>query len=56
MIRRWKPWERSTGPKTEAGKRASAKRGFKGAVRQQARLVAKALKEQGEALESLGKG
>ena len=23
-IRRWRPWERSTGPKTEAGKTASS--------------------------------
>ena len=29
-IRRWKPWERSTGPKTEEGKARSAMRGDKG--------------------------
>jgi hypothetical protein len=42
-IRRWKPWERSTGPKTEVGKRRSAMRGYKGGVRPKLREIAKAL-------------
>lgn len=25
LIRKWKPWEQSTGPRTEAGKAASAR-------------------------------
>ncbi len=54
LIRAWKPWERSTGPRSEAGKQVSAQRGFRGAVREQARIVAAALKEQREVLESLG--
>ena len=44
MIRRWKPWERSTGPKTPEGKRRSAMRGYKGAVRPSLRILAKALR------------
>ena len=42
-IRRWRPWENSTGPKTEAGKRRAAMRGYKGGVRPKLRELAKAL-------------
>jgi hypothetical protein len=34
LIRRWRPWEKSTGPKTAEGKARSARRGFKGGTRQ----------------------
>lgn len=44
-IRQWRPWEKSTGPKTIDGKRASAMRGFKGGVRQELRALARALRE-----------
>lgn len=30
LIKNWKPWERSTGPRTEAGKARSAGNAFKG--------------------------
>lgn len=33
-IRRWRPWERSTGPKTSEGKARCAQNAFKGAQRQ----------------------
>lgn len=46
-IRQWRPWEKSTGPKTPEGKRASAMRGYKGAVRQELRALARALREHG---------
>ena len=29
LIQRWKPWEKSTGPKSKDGKRTSAMRGLK---------------------------
>lgn len=29
LMRHWKPWERSTGPKTEAGKEVSKMNGWK---------------------------
>jgi hypothetical protein len=45
MIHRWKPWLKSTGPKTEEGKRRSAIRGFKGAVRPTLRVLARALRD-----------
>lgn len=37
MIRTWKPWERSTGPKTPAGKAAVARNPWKGGHRQKLR-------------------
>src|SRR5688572_7987166 len=45
-IHRWKPWERSTGPKTIEGKGRSARRGFKGAHRPTLRHVARLLRDQ----------
>ena len=48
LIRRWRPWEKSTGPTTEEGKRRSAMRGYKGGQRQQMRELARLLREQAE--------
>ena len=53
MIRKWKPWKQSTGPKTEEGKRQSAMRGYKGRHRQQQREIARALKETQKSLDSI---
>ena len=52
-IRRWKPWERSTGPKTEGGKAASSRNAFKGRLSSRALLaeLGRLLREQKEALE-----
>ena len=50
LIRRWKPWEQSTGPKSSEGKEKAAKRGFKGATRPLVRALARALKQQSEDL------
>ncbi len=44
LIRRWKPWEKSTGPKTPEGKKKAAMRGFKGAERALIRRVAQSLR------------
>ena len=52
-IRRWKPWEKSTGPKSEEGKRRSAMRGYKGGTRELLREVARLLREQAEALKRI---
>ena len=35
-IRKWKPWEKSTGPKTEAGKKASSQNAYKHGLRSSA--------------------
>ncbi len=50
LIRRWRPWENSTGPKSDEGKARSAMRGFKGGDRAMLREVARVLREQAEAL------
>jgi hypothetical protein len=44
-IGRWRPWEHSTGPKTEVGKRRAAMRGFKGGVRPKLREISRALRQ-----------
>ena len=46
LIRKWRPWEKSTGPKTAAGKARVAGNSYKGAVRPQLREIGRALREQ----------
>lgn len=54
LIRNWKPWERSTGPRTAQGKARTARNGFKGGHRVMLRALAReldnALREQREML------
>lgn len=50
LIRRWKPWERSTGPKTPGGKIAAAMRGLKGRERPLMRDLSRALRGQAKTL------
>ncbi len=43
LIRRWKPWEKSTGPKTSKGKSVVAQNSWRGAPRatiRKARVIA----------------
>ena len=54
LIRRWKPWEKSTGPKSPEGKAKSARRGYKGGTREELRQLARLLKEQAEELKCIG--
>ncbi|MEK0434486.1 MAG: hypothetical protein RL369_535 [Pseudomonadota bacterium] len=49
LIRRWKPWEKSTGPKTPEGKARSARRGYKGGTRELIREWSRVLREYHEA-------
>ena len=49
-IRRWSPWEQSTGPRTEQGKAAASRNGWKGGHREMLRELARALKVQRDAL------
>lgn len=46
-IRRWKPWEKSTGPKTEDGIRTSSQNAFRGGARPLLRDMNAALRERG---------
>ena len=44
LIRRWKPWKRSTGPRTEEVEATSSRNGYKGGERQRLRAPAKLLR------------
>ncbi len=53
LIRRWKPWEKSTGPNTSEGKARSARRGFKGGTRKILREWTRILREHAKELEKI---
>jgi hypothetical protein len=44
-IRRWRPWERSTGPKTAQGKTRVSRNAYRGGHRAILRALARLLKE-----------
>jgi hypothetical protein len=46
LIQRWRPWDSSTGPKSESGKARVSRNGYKGGVRKSIRAVARALRAQ----------
>lgn len=48
LIRNWRPWEKSTGPKTDKGKAVAAMNAYKGGERELLRLVSRFLREQEE--------
>jgi hypothetical protein len=50
LIRRWKSWENSTGPKSPVGKARSALRGYKDGRRESLREQAQILEDQAESL------
>lgn len=50
LIRKWRPWEQSTGPRTDDGKAIVGRNAFAGGLRQELRDLARALKEQKQAL------
>jgi hypothetical protein len=45
-IQRWNPWEKSTGPRTEAGKAKVARNAYRGGIRPMLRRLEHALQEQ----------
>lgn len=45
LIRNWKPWKRSTGPQTIAGKAASSRNAYKGGNRAALRELSRLLRE-----------
>lgn len=53
LIRRWRPWEQSTGPRTPHGKARSSRNAWKGGGRAALRELAKALRGQAEDLDEL---
>ena len=46
LIRNWKPWERSTGPRTPEGKAKASRNADKGDTRGMLRAIARLLREQ----------
>jgi len=48
LIRQWKPWEKSTGPKTEEGKATVSMNAWKGGERALLRELRRVLREQEE--------
>lgn len=45
MIKRWKPWEKSTGPQSVEGKGKVARNAYKGGYRPRYREMVKELRE-----------
>jgi hypothetical protein len=58
LIHTWRPWEHSTGPRTDQGKARTAQNGFKGArwleLRQMLKVVNAVLREQRSKLRRTG--
>lgn len=50
LIRSWRPWELSTGPKSSEGKKRAAMRGLKGRVRPLMRDLSRVLRDQAKQL------
>ena len=57
LIRRWRPWEKSTGPRTPEGKARSSRNRWRGGQREQFRTLMRELNtvfdEQTEALDDV---
>jgi hypothetical protein len=51
-VRQWRPWEQSTGPKTEEGKAIASKNAYKGGTREMLRELGRVLGEQRRELDS----
>jgi len=45
LIRRWRPWDRSTGPRTADGKTRNSKNAYEGGIRPALRALARILRE-----------
>lgn len=50
LIKKWRPWEHSTGPKSHEGKKTAANRSYKGKSRTLMRQLAKVLRQQARQL------
>ena len=52
IIHRWKPWEKSTGPKSAEGKKAVSQNPCQGGQRAVLRRIRQTLREQAESLKN----
>jgi hypothetical protein len=59
LIRNWRPWENSTGPRSDEGKARTAQNGFKGGQWRELLMLARdltsSLREQRDALRQIRK-
>lgn len=55
-IRRWAPWNQSTGPRTAKGKARASRNAYQGGTRVQMRKLGRALREHGHMLADLLRG
>ncbi len=53
LIQRWKPWKKSTGPRSQEGKAKVAKNAYKGGYRSKLRALARAMRDQRNTLNDL---
>ncbi len=53
LIHEWKPWQRSTGPRTRAGKAKVSRNSYKGGVRPTLRRLARTMREQRDLISDL---
>ena len=55
LIQQWKPWKKSTGPRSQEGKAKVAKNAYKGGFRSNLRALARAMRDQRNTLNELKK-
>ena len=53
LIHTWRPWERSTGPRTREGKARVSRNAYKGDVRHLRRYLNRVLREQARTLDQV---
>ena len=53
LIRQWRPWEKSTGPKTVEGKATASQNAFRGGVQQELKMLAKVFLELAKTLKPI---
>ncbi len=53
LIRTWKPWKKSTGPRSQEGKAKVARNAYKGGYRSKLRSLARAMRDQRNTLNDL---
>jgi hypothetical protein len=53
LIQQWKPWEQSTGPRSDLGKAAAARNAYRGGLSSQLRQIRQAMRQQSVMLKSM---
>ena len=53
LIRNWRPWDRSTGPRTDDGKTKVSQNAYKGAIRPELREIARLLRAHSQVLDRI---